>query len=307
LYDEVARILPSLSPKRSERILVYDGKLLYEKSPFSTSELGITHRVYFKSNPQEKKEHLFETNLLDVMLYGFDINGLDQDTQQRKRYRLPDLFSVDQCSVTTDTKGIEGTKSVVLEAPGNLKIWLDPDLAYAVRRREVTLDGRMILRYECSDFEKVVSNVWMPRTVVATNYGDQRVPEPWRGKPMTEKRWDVSVLEANSPDHEAFFHLTPEPGSKVFDQTLKPVDLAGNPVEVKPLANGIVPTVAYVQPANRDDVEKVAKQARSNFATGSEIGVRVGSSSWRTVFIIVNIALIAMIVILLVGRKMAAR
>jgi len=306
-YDEVARILPGLSPKRAERMLVYDGTLLYEKSPFAVSEFGITRRVYFISNPREKNEFLFETNLLDVTLYGFDISGLEQDSLRRAKYRLPDLFSVNDLSVTTDAEEFDGNKSVVLDAPGNLKIWLDPDHAYAVRRREVTSSGQMILRFECNDFEKVVRNIWLPRTVIATYYGDQRVPEPWRGKPMTEKRWHVTVFEANSPDHEAFFQLTPEPGSKVFDQTLKPIDLADNPVEVKPLANGIVPTVAYVQPADPENVEKVAKQARANIVTESDIGVEVGSSSLRTVFIFVNIAFLAMIVILLVRRKMAAR
>ncbi|NQT16927.1 MAG: hypothetical protein HQ582_29485 [Planctomycetes bacterium] len=57
------------------------------------------------------------------------------------------------------------------------------------------------------------------------------------------------------------FKLKPEPGAFVFDQTLRPVDSEGKPID-KPPREGCLPGVSYVQPADEADLEEVVRRAQ---------------------------------------------
>jgi|GEM_PF-6182726 len=307
-YAEIARLLPKITPKRSDRTLVYDGEFLRERSPFTMTERdGKAYTTYLISDPQQQSGNSFSINFLDMMLYGFDIEGLGYDSQSRARNRLPELLALENFSLTDTAARINGSDCVLIEAPDYGKIWLDKDLGYAVRRYEWTKNGVLLYSYECDEFEKVVDRVWIPHVIISETCGDDRVPLAWQGKKMLQTIWKVNVLEVNDPNHEKYFQLTPEPGSKVLDRTLNATNSRGSTVDLKQRKDKIIPSVGYVQPADQADVEKAVKQAQASVPVAAEFGSpgNANGGRWRTLTVLLNVAIVITLVTLLVIRKRA--
>ena len=64
---------------------------------------------------------------------------------------------------------------------------------------------------------------------------------------------------------DRYFALEPDAGSEVVDCTLKPLDSAGNVVDISHRDKKIIPSIACVQPANEAGVAKVAKESQVTF------------------------------------------
>jgi len=258
---EIERALADVPAERSERTLVYDGSVLLEKSPHSLKvddEKRGAYQVHDTSNAQQP--FFPRTYLLDV-LFPTRLPSLARDDELAQDSRIPDLVSRGPGPASIGRESVDGREYVVVDVPTRQKLWLDAQLAYAVRRRQAYLDGSLWTETVCTDHVEVVSGVWLPKTLTRTTFARNELPEQYRGKPYLKTTIRVSTVEANRPEHAAFFTRQPEAGAFVFDERLRPLDAKGQPVNAPP-GKGIRPGVSYVQPADKAALDQVITRAR---------------------------------------------
>lgn len=83
-----------------------------------------------------------------------------------QEFHLPGCILADQPEWTTtaDSESIDGFSCVVIQNEEKDKIWLDPKLGYACRRREMKDDlGRPVREWQHSDFKEFVPGLWLPK------------------------------------------------------------------------------------------------------------------------------------------------
>lgn len=131
------------------------------------------------------------------------------------------------------------------------RVWVDPSLGFAVRRREV-LDpttGVLLRRYSNFDFVTMPGAVSLPRTFVVELCGPALATEPYRGSPLVRYHNRVSSLSINNVRDE-LFTLSIDPGFTVFDWTVLPS--AESPLDS---------AIAYKMPASKAHLNAVIDRA----------------------------------------------
>lgn len=99
----------------------------------------------------------------------------------------------------------------VVEFPGRLKVWIDPEHGFCQRRKEVYNGGdEPIASYSFSDFREVASGVWLP-------WNCTRLSSPFEIKTLKlEVKTEVSDLRISEAVHDSDFSIDIPPGTMVL-------------------------------------------------------------------------------------------
>jgi hypothetical protein len=142
-----------------------------------------------------------------------------QVQRAQEMFRLADWFK-GQAYAVEKTEVIDGSTCVVLKGSLNGwfksvagialpvadvvdRIWLDRDHGWAVRRREQTKDGVLMVRWENSGLREVEAGLWLP-TIVRHERFAEDAPAEWRGKPVMTEEVRVKHIEINHVPDERF-------------------------------------------------------------------------------------------------------
>lgn len=203
------------------------------------------------------------------------------------RHRIPDLFRTAAFTVSPAREVVDGAPCVVVSAPGAHKLWLDPALRYAVRKREVYADGVLQYAVVCRGHELVPgTDLWLPRSVTQFIAAPPTAPPEYRGKFLQQLDMTVRRVEVNKPGHDAVFDLKVRSGSMVADETLASAD----PTRIPNRGGERSRAVSYTQPANPADLDAVIQQAKENYDKRQS-----GKSRRRALLWGINIAVVAVV------------
>ena len=271
-YQEVIEQIPLAASVTREIISLYDGRFLRDNN--SGSRLGMANETVLRpvynirkpsASQQDSWFHL--PNFLDWNFYGITGKELPNSYNLKQRFRLPDVLAKGTWRVVAEREQLDGAACLVIQSSETEKLWLDPKAGFAVRRWTKDLPYKHDFQYH--DFRQVADQFWIPWTIVATEFADDRMPEEYRGKPCRLRQIDLKRFDLNQPVSQEYFQLVPPPGAWVFDSTIKPLDSAGNAFDL-PSIDGNQQALDYIQPANSDDTPQVVKQAQ--MVLGARIG-----------------------------------
>ncbi len=304
-YAEIERLLPEVKAKSWNDTFVFDGSSLRYKSPATLREADTEIPTFAILDASKDTFSTFWWVYPELVLYAPLTPRLPKYEDHAQESRIPELFSRAGASVSVGHETFKRIDCTVVKVGGRQKLWLDDRYGYAVRRREVSYEGRPWTELEYEDLVEVASGVWLPKTLTKTDFGGKNLPKEYQGKPYLKTAIRVKALEANDPKDVAFFTLNPSPGTVVFDKRLRPVDSQDQPID-KPLREGLIPCVSYVQPAKEADLEKVVQQAQRE--QGETIENREPARrGWRgTLFVCLNVTFVAAVVAFLLFRWLRA-
>lgn len=202
----------------------FNGRTLWMRRPR-------TERVNeFQVWPMKKNAHWFgmSSYLSGVGLQPADPTSAGSPVQKAQEiFRLADWFEGRTYEIEK-TEAIDGSTCVILKgslnslfSPSPLtgetadRIWLDRDHGWAVRRREMTKNGRLQTRWENSNFREVDPGLWLPTMMRHDRFADDAPPE-WQGKPVVSEEVRVKSIEVNRvPDDR--FDFVPKKGDVIED------------------------------------------------------------------------------------------
>jgi hypothetical protein len=130
------------------------------------------------------------------------------NVELKARIELPDF------QVLAAQEQVDGSWCHVIEQPGGARLWIDPEIGFGVRRREVYVGRPLTLasRYELSDFRER-SGVWIPWKVSRTQFlTDLRTGAA--NALILHTAATVVRVEVNETP-EAFFRFEPPAGTLV--------------------------------------------------------------------------------------------
>jgi hypothetical protein len=142
------------------------------------------------------------------------------------QFEVPYPFSLvpalqsDQYSVGLSDVEINGIRCVLLERAGLDKLWLAPDLGYAVVQREWNWGHGepLMMRYVNSDFKQVVDGIWLPMTAQRQAFADPARYSNSVGALHFINTCKVVEMHGNDVPDE-LFTIRPIPGSTAIDNT----------------------------------------------------------------------------------------
>jgi hypothetical protein len=210
-------------------------------------------------------------------------NALNPEVS-RADQRLPDALSAGFVVERVEATG--AGPCVVLSRPAE-RVWLDPALGYAVRKREFydPPTGLVRERYTNDDFRDAGGGVWLPWRCHWELCGWSRAPEAYRGRPLVRYTFAVSKLELNAVPDALFEERIPA-GIQVMDTTILPPK------------DGQFRAVLYVMPADLGDLEGTIEHAlRREVAAHAR-------ARWVRLFLLANAVVLALVLIhRLVSRR----
>jgi hypothetical protein len=154
---------------------------------------------------------------------------------------LPDLLDRWNYALSQKTEDVGGAECLVLsgtredyqqyfekperkeEYKADDRLWLDPKLGLALRRRQwrstLSIAPKGVCRIVNSDFQEIASGLWLPRTSVCewiAAADDMDCPEPLRGASYLTQRIELVKCLVNEVPDDLFDPLI-KPGDKVSD------------------------------------------------------------------------------------------
>jgi hypothetical protein len=214
-------------------------------------------------------------------------DGLESSSS-RKQECLPDVFRLGPYSVEPALQLVNGFACVVVAWPGRDKLWLDPKVGFALRRREL-LDpegGSLMERWHNHDFVEGDRGIWLPKVCHVDRCGSRLAPAAYRGKPLLRYVFTVTKLGLNNvPD--SLFTLDFRPGTFVAD------------ANILPAKEGEGDFVTYVIPADRSKLDEAVQEAIAQRAQFQ------GRRWWTSAFVWgTTIIVVACLGLLLVLRRL---
>lgn len=207
--EDASRLLPS----ERDITRAYNGRTAWMRHPRD----GKTNEVQIWAVGQ-KALHFFGMSpyLSAVGLQPADPTSMGHQVQRAQEMcRLTDWFG-DHAYTIEKTEAIDGSTCVVLKGSLNSvarpspmsgdiadRIWLDRDHGWAVRRREQTKDGQLMVRWENSELREVDAGLWLPMIVRHEEFAED-APAEWRGKPVLTEEVRVKHIEINRVPDERF-------------------------------------------------------------------------------------------------------
>lgn len=264
-YEDVRRLTESVRAGRPKPVLqsiVFDGTKLWKYDSDSLIvNRGVEQRIFNVVDPDRFSGGMLYRTLLEDVLLTFDLPGLPKESAVRRGDLLPDLVGGGAFRVADRPEEVEGNQCVVLES-ANQRISLDPALGFAVRKRLWLHDGAVATEFVARDFERLADHLWFPRSAWETLFASKsQAGGRFAGKPYVRTEMTVSRVELNRPEHLSSLSVTVPAGSLVMDETIAPVDEQGRAVAARDEPD-VIPTVNYVTPADRADLDRVIQEAR---------------------------------------------
>jgi hypothetical protein len=123
--------------------------------------------------------------------------------------------------VSPQFEQVDGANCYVLFRAKRDKIWVDPQLGGAYRRRERYSEAKggeelLICRYECSDFVEVAS-IWVPKKCIRVDFAPGDNPPSYWNKPFLELHLDVKTISINQVTDDDF-NVAVAPGTNIIDK-----------------------------------------------------------------------------------------
>jgi hypothetical protein len=245
--------LDAMPRNKWEEYVVYDGSMMWQKATPAVI-LDQSHDSLLVEPPAKQPYRTIPITYLDHVCL-MPVDPSVDDPRQAAFNRIPEMFEVAKFTLTNDVV-VDGAPCVLLEAPEYQRLWLDPKLGFAVRKREMLEGKGVAMSMQFSEFAELVPGVWLPHRIEQERIGTSQLPESYVGKPIIRTTIRVTKIEANKPEHETYFKPKPKPGSFVNDARLKPIGSDGKPVATdKPVVIG------YIQPASDEDLDEVIRAA----------------------------------------------
>ncbi len=228
---------------RSRHTIVADGILRFGENTHSTRSfpeaLDLNHtRVYYTGETFDvfyPRQRFYETSRRNARLdYTLKIRsdfileclgwwppGDDSLPANQERPHYLHLVVDDKdCRVSPDQGSVDGHPCRVIElAAGDAivdRIWVDPALGFAVRRREKYEpgSGQPRVRYELSDHREVGLGIWLPWRIRRTSFEPGKAGDPPTAREVT------ALVEHSAVNHVApsAFKFVPPPGTLTQDR-----------------------------------------------------------------------------------------
>jgi hypothetical protein len=274
----------------------FDGVQLTHRPGGTLTSGGVARTTYRQLLPGEQSGPKFDAQPLDRVFVAFRIPGVPQDDKLRRRNRLLDLMETEKVAFD-GYEAMDGVDCVRLSWKSG-RVWLDPTIGLAVRKRQYLYNGRVAKEVRASEHKRFTANLYLPLKLELIFFGDEFSPVEFLERPVQKRTYFLSNLGVNRPTTDQTYQLEPaRPGEWVRDETRSPTDKQGNPV-----APGIPGNrgVAFIQPADAILIEAVAAEAAKR--QGSPSG---GFRRWGALhlaFVAFNIALIIGAAAVLIGR-----
>ncbi|MBI3462686.1 MAG: hypothetical protein HY000_06435 [Planctomycetes bacterium] len=172
--------------------------------PALVSFSGFQHESYFKMlyyplEPASIKEAQERPDVIEWLPYALTKGG----------YRV--LAVQDQ---------VDGTACVMVERPGEDKLWIDPSHGFAVRKREMTwgpkLGGAVRKRLTMRNLQEVAPGLWLPFLCIVEGF---HKPEE-RLEPVRQEL-SVSRIEFDAEVPDSRYQIAFPVGSRVYDGRTK--------------------------------------------------------------------------------------
>jgi hypothetical protein len=167
------------------------------------------------------------------------------------------------------------------------RFFLDPKLAYAVRRHEeLTSHGALLSKCECTDFTRMDgASLWIPKRCSVKYYSWERIPP--QDKPVQEQLFVLDHIgKASFSAADFVVDYNRFPGTEIYNSILP---------EAAKAPDG---EIVYRVPASPAQLENVVRQA---------IGVEPSRRSPRTWIIAGNIVLLIILLAFLLIRRLHRR
>ncbi len=187
-------------------IIFYNGKLILEYYPhffFAKRLEGGAGRYAFKL------KHEF---LLECLGWCPPGDATEVPAGVAVPYPLPRVLSDTRCRIARDLERVGGSWCYVIERPPVDRIWLDPSVGFAMRRREWRPEGfPTATTYELSDYREALPEVWLPWKI------RRSAIDPHSGSSDRSTSVEVRRIEVNADVDAGRFELAPGPGTLVYD------------------------------------------------------------------------------------------
>ncbi|HZU34634.1 MAG TPA: hypothetical protein VFA18_01925, partial [Gemmataceae bacterium] len=202
--------------------------------------------------------------------------------------KLPEAFQLGRYRAKATMELMDGAQCTVLEWPGHDKLWLDPQIGFAVRCRELRDPASQLLveRRRNFDFAEAAPGIWLPHLCWRDRCGPPLAPPPYAGKPLVRDVYSVNRLLLNNvPDD--LFTLRIDPGRVVIDFTAVP--------NKKNKDDGLV----YIMPADASRLDQTIQEALDKRAASES------RQFWTKVIVAANACGLLAVAIYLVLRRRA--
>ena len=125
-------------------------------------------------------------------------------------------------TVLPQLEQVDGAWCHVLFRDKRDKIWVDPKLGGAYRRRDrynEATGGKVVLmcRYSTSDFVEAAPSIWVPKRCTRLDFAPAANPPNYWNKPYLELHVDVEKVAVNQVTNEDF-NISVPPGTIVVDK-----------------------------------------------------------------------------------------
>ena len=273
--------------------IAFNGEVFTERQGVNLTTRGATRSGVGISDRTSDSYNFRELLPLDGVLLTFDVPSAPRVSETRSRYLWPSVAKRFELR-PAGTEECDGSPCLVFSS-NDLKLWLDPQLNYAVRRRAALYEGKVIYDERASDHFQVCAGVWVPKRLIKTTLGNMLESPEYSEQPLFEDEYKITEFRRNIPLADTMFRLDAKPGEWVVDQTLAPHDADGKLVR-DPQRPGVVPAVSYVQPADKSRVDAAIARAMQRPAGQG------GKLSVGAILMIVNA-----VIVLLLGLLLSVR
>lgn len=203
----------------------YNGHTLWRRQPASATLNRYT--VW----PAGQSAHWFSLSAYQgaVGLQSLDPTpGGKEDAKSLELFRIADWVKDRDYAVEGRTEVVDGSTCVVLKgvihprspsqtAVGDIsdRIWLDRDHGFVVRKREMTMAGKLAHRWTTLDLKEVEPGLWLPYRTLHEQFAAD-APPAFQGKPVLIEETRVQKLEVNHVADD-LFDMVPRKGDQVLD------------------------------------------------------------------------------------------
>jgi hypothetical protein len=177
-------------------------------------------------------------------------------------------------------ENLDGVRCVVLNS-ARYRLWLNPDMSYAVFKRESYIEGQIAFVVRAGEHEEVALGLWIPKKLTMTTFGTSDGDPGLVGRPIVIQDYAISDFSLNPAFSAETFAIAPKAGELVTDQTLQHEDEQGQPI-----ANS--PGISYIQPASAAELDAVIAEAKQGRVSAP---AEEGSTA-RVLLIAVNVLII---------------
>ncbi|MBM4001068.1 MAG: hypothetical protein FJ297_16290 [Planctomycetes bacterium] len=255
-YDLLMEAMRNSKPETLDSLLVYNGKYLWRDIGQTWVRDGIRDEVVSIEEIDSPRGIYFFALPLNFCGIAFPCEAIPRENKSRLRYSLYHGLEANQYDLEESSSLDEDLSRVILKSAARgdetNRIWLAPEMGYALVRQVRYHGGVPVCSVRCSSFEQLARNVWLPREVQCTMFGFGGVnPARFVGKPLHCMTIRISNVVLNDPENDRMLNLTPAPGKLIADGSAVPADQSGK--------GRVVPT--YIMPANEEDLGLVRGHA----------------------------------------------